>query len=148
VTATHKQVTVAMTMGRLLEIRVHSGYRTVAEVDAMFLRVASVVGSHLANEPSLKHVTVVDWRKCVLMPADAAARLQEGMAVTNPNVIRAAILASQDSPSAVMQFLRIIRDSQHEGRRLFFEEEPLIQWLREVLTVTEMARLRQFLRET
>jgi hypothetical protein len=146
------EVTIQMTMGRLLEIRVSSGFRTVEEVDAMFGRVASVVASHLRGsgmnaQASLRHVTIADWRKCVLMSTEAASRLQEGMASTNANVIRAAALASRESPSAVMQFLRIIRDSQHEGRKLFFEEEQVVQWLGEVLTVTETARLRQFLRE-
>jgi hypothetical protein len=141
-----------MTMGRLLEIRVSSGFRTIEEVDAMFRRVASVVASHLRGsgmnaQDSLRHVTIADWRKCVLMSTEAATRLQEGMARSNSNVIRAAALASRESPSAVMQFLRIIRDSQHDGRKLFFEEEQVVQWLGEVLTLTETARLRQFLRE-
>jgi hypothetical protein len=140
-----------MTMGRLLEIRVNSGFRTVAEVDAMFQQVALVVATNMpptrSGEPPPQHVTIADWRKCVLMSAEAATRLQEGMAKTNPTVLRAAALASRSSPSAVMQFLRIVRDSQHEGRKLFFEEEPVVEWLGQVLTVTETARLRQFLQE-
>jgi hypothetical protein len=146
-----QQVTVEMKMGRLLEIRVKSGFRTVADVDAMFQQVAVVVAANRPatahGAPSQKHVTVADWRQCVLMSSEAAARLQEGMAQTNPNVLRAAALASRHSPSAVMQFLRIIRDSDHDGRRLFFEEVPLLQWLAQVLTPIETARLRQFLRE-
>jgi hypothetical protein len=98
-------------------------------------------------QAAAKHVTIADWRQCVLMSGEAATRLQQGMAHTNPNVLRAAALASHDSPSAVMQFLRIVRDSQHDGRRLFFEEAALIQWLGEVLTPSEAARLRVFLRE-
>ncbi len=139
------QVTVKMTMGKLLEIRVHTGFRTVEEVDAMFEEVAAVVAANLG--PYERHVTIADWRACDFMSGEAANRLQEGMAKTNPNVIRAAALASQDSPFAVLQFLRIIRESQHEGRRLFFETGPLVDWLTQSLTVTEAARLRQFLHE-
>jgi hypothetical protein len=145
-------VGVEMKMGRLLEIRINSGFRTVADVDAMFHELESVLsvkmpraalGAHSAH----KHVTIADWRQCVLMSEEAATRLQHGMMQTNPNVLRAAALASRDSPSAVMQFLRIVRDSQHEERRLFFDDAPLIQWLAQVLTPTETARLRVFLRE-
>jgi hypothetical protein len=139
------QVTVKITMGKLLEIRVHSGFRTVEEVDAMFDEVTTVLAANLS--PYEKHVTIADWRACDFMSGEAASRLQEGMAKTNPNVIRAAALASQDSPFAVLQFLRIIRESQHEARRLFFEAGPLIAWLTQALTVTEGARLRQFLHE-
>jgi hypothetical protein len=145
--------TVEMNMGKLLEVRA-SGFRTVAEVDAMFQELASVVAaksptskSGADGEVEERHVTVADWRQCMLMSGEAAARLQEGMKESNPNVIRAAAIASHDSPSAVMQFVRVVRDSQHEGRRLFFDEDELVRWLSEVLTLTETARLRIFLRE-
>jgi hypothetical protein len=143
-------VSVEMKLGRLLEIRVKSGFRTVADVDAMFQQITVVLAANMpaaAPGAAQKHVTVADWRQCVLMSGEAAARLQEGMAQTNPNVLRAAALASKTSPSTVMQFLRIIRNSDHEDRRLFFEEVPLLQWLAQVLTPIETARLRQFLRE-
>jgi hypothetical protein len=117
----------------------------------MFQQIAVVLAANMPatapGAPAQKHVTVADWRQCVLMSGEAAARFQEGMAQTNPNVLRAAALASKTSPSTVMQFLRIIRDSDHEDRRLFFEEVPLLQWLAQVLTPIETARLRQFLRE-
>ena len=131
---TPMHVSVEMKMGRLLEIRIQSGFRTVADVDAMFEQVASVVATKMpAAEPGdqgmQKHVTIADWRQCVVLSGEAAA------------------LASRNSPSAVMQFLRIVRDSQHEGRRLFFEDDQLSEWLGEVLTPTEAARLRLFLRQ-
>jgi hypothetical protein len=145
-------VTVDMKMGRLLEIRVKSGFRTAADVEAMFQRLEVVLAEKMptagaGTQAAQKHVTIADWRQCVLMSTDAAARLQKGMTQSNPNVLRAAALASQDSPSAVMQFLRIVRDSQHEERRLFFDDVQLFQWLSAVLTPTESARLRVFLRE-
>jgi hypothetical protein len=140
------QSTVEMKMGRLLEIRIKAGFHTVADVDAMFAKVASVVATQMP--PPHKHITIADWRRCVLMSGEAATRLQTGMLETNPFVLRAAALASHDSPSAVMQMLRVVRDSHHDERRLFFEEAPLVQWLGQVLTPTESARLRQFLKES
>jgi hypothetical protein len=146
------QVSIDMKMGRLLEIRVKSGFRSAAEVDAMFQQLEAVLAAKMppaagGTHAGRKHVTIADWRQCVLMSSDAAARLQEGMRRTNPNVLRAAALASPNSPSAVMQFLRIVRASQHEGRRLFFEDLEVLHWLTEVLTPSEAARLRVFLRE-
>jgi hypothetical protein len=141
---------VRLNIGRLLEIRVVSEYRTAADVERVFQQIAQVLADNLPSrpgEPMPLHVTVADWRKCPFMSAEAAARLGQGMAKNNPTVLRSAVLASRASPFAVMQFMRILRESRHDGRRVFFEEQPLLEWMSEVLTVTELARLRQFLRE-
>jgi hypothetical protein len=141
---------VRLNIGRLLEIRVVSEYRTAEDVDQVFGQIARVLAENLPprpGEPVPLHVTVADWRKCPFMSAEAAARMGQGMAKNNPTLLRSATLATQGSPFAEMQFMRIMREGGHEGRRVFFEEEPLVQWLSEVLTVTELARLRQFLRE-
>ena len=141
---------VRLNIGRLLEIRVVSEYRTAADVERVFEQIARVLANNLPHrpgEPMPLHVTVADWRKCPFMSSEAAARMAQGMAKNNPTLLRSATLASQGSPFAEMQFMRIMRESRHDGRRVFFEEPPLVEWLSEVLTVTELARLRQFLRE-
>jgi len=142
---------VRLSIGRLLEIRVVSEYRTAADVERVFEQIARVLADNLRparpGDPMPLHVTVADWRKCPFMSAEAAARMAQGMAKNNPTLLRSATLASQASPFAEMQFSRIMRQSGHDGRRVFFEEPPLVDWLAEVLTITELARLRQFLRE-
>ncbi|HEU4583687.1 MAG TPA: hypothetical protein VFS67_35765 [Polyangiaceae bacterium] len=136
--------TVAIVQGRLLEIRADAGYRSLQDVE----QVTRAIQRESMKVPlNLRAVTVVDWRRCPVMSDDASARLLEHMRSTNPRVERSAALASQKSSIAVLQFLRLVRESSHRDRRLFFEPEPLIEWLGEVLTPEELQRLREFLAE-
>ena len=142
----NKENTVNIVMGRLLEIRVDAGFRTISDVDSLFEKVVSCFDSKFSTPD--KAVTVADWRHCSILSGEAAEKLLERMTRNNPRVVRSAALASLQSASAVMQFTRLVRQSDNESRRLFFEPEPLVQWLGEVLTVTEVARLRVFLDES
>ena len=135
--------TAAIRVGRLLEIRA-SSYRSKAEVAALF----KTIGAELGRVPSSTQiVTVTDWRYCPVMESDAAEFALAGMTKNNPRVLRSGALASQDSSIAVLQFLRLVRESKLESRRLFFDEEELTRWLGEVLTDAEKARLLEFLHE-
>jgi hypothetical protein len=88
---------------------------------------------------------VVDWRSLPLMTGDASTRLFQLMAQYNGRIERSAILASRDAPTAVMQFLRVISETKHPDRRLFYDIDELQAWLDEVLSSEESARLRSFL---
>jgi hypothetical protein len=135
--------TAAIRVGRLLEIRLLS-YQSVADVAAVF----DTIGAELARVPSgTQIVTVTDWRHCPVMSSDAAEFALTGMTKNNARVLRSGALASRDSPIAVLQFLRLVRESRHESRRLFFDEDALTRWLGEVLTDAEKRRLNEFLRE-
>jgi len=135
--------TAAIRVGRLLEIRA-SSYRSKAEVAALF----KTIGAELGRVPSSTQiVTVTDWRYCPVMESDAAEFALAGMTKNNPRVLRSGALASQDSSIAVLQFLRLVRESKLESRRLFFDEEELTRWLGEVLTDAEKAWLLEFLHE-
>jgi len=94
-----------------------------------------------------KHVTVVDWRRCPIMAPEAAERIAARIAGVNDRTERSAAIASKDSATAVLQFLRVIRDAKLPDRKLFFEESELSEWLAEVLTGFELRRLRDFLTE-
>jgi hypothetical protein len=136
--------TARIQVGRLLEVRVAAGYRSVADVTALFQQV----GREIAGlAPGTKHVTVVDWRHCPLMAPEAADFLIERMVSVNLGTERSAAIARQDAPLAVLQFLRLIRDAGFSDRRLFFDEAELCSWLGEVLSPAESARLRAFLSE-
>jgi hypothetical protein len=137
--------TVAIIQGRLLEIRADAGYRSVQDVE----QVTRAIQRESIKVPlQVRSVTVVDWRRCPIMSDDASAKLIEHMRSSNARVERSAALASQKSSIAVLQFLRMVRESAHPDRRLFFEPEPLIDWLAEVLTPEELTRLREFLAQT
>jgi hypothetical protein len=129
-------------VGRLLEIRVGAGYDTVADVDAMIAKIAREV-ARLAPQ---KVVIAADWRPIKLMSAQASERALLMLTTGNPAIERSAILVSDRSPTAVMQFFRLVRESHNENRRLFSEPGELAAWLDEVLSPEEIARLHAFLR--
>ncbi len=135
--------TAAIRVGRLLEIRT-VGYRSATEVAALFKLVQ---GQLAALPPTIQVVTVTDWRYCPVMSEDSAEYAIAGMTKNNTRVQRSGALASRSAPVAVLQFLRLVRQSKHESRRLFFDESALTSWLGEVLTDAERARLAEFLNE-
>lgn len=135
--------TAAIRVGRLLEIRALA-CRSAEEVATLF----KTIGGELARVPSgTQIVAVADWRYCPVMASDAAEFALAGMTKNNARVLRSGALASRDSPIAVLQFLRLVRESRHESRRLFFDEDDLTRWLGEVLTDAEAERLNEFLHE-
>jgi hypothetical protein len=131
-------------VGRLLEVRIAAGYRTVEDVDRLFDMLEAAVGR---LPPGQRHVTVADWTRCLVMTPMAARRLGERMAGVNASTERSAVLAVPDMPTAVVQFLRVIREAALPDRRLFFSATELAGWLGEILTPAESARLREFLIE-
>jgi hypothetical protein len=135
--------TAAIRVGRLLEIRPLM-YKSAAEVEA----VSRTITGEVARVPSsMPIVAVIDWRYCPVMPSDAAERALAVMTRGNPRVLRSAVLASLDSRIAMLQVVRLVRESRHETRRLFFDEDELTRWLGEVLTDPEKVRLSEFLQE-
>jgi hypothetical protein len=138
------QNTARLSVGRLLEIRADAGYRTAADVDLLFDELEREVAR---LPPETHHVTVVDWRQCPLMAPEAAERIGARIAGTNARTERSAALVSPDAPVAVLQFLRLIREAGLPTRRLFFDAREMQQWLDEVLTPAEAARLSAFVEE-
>ncbi len=138
------QNTASLTVGRLLEVRANAGYRTPADVDAIF---GAIEREAAKLPPDTHHVTVVDWRRCALMSPDAAAHMLKKIASVNSHTERSAALACEDAPIAVLQFVRLIRDANLPDRKLFVQADELFTWLSRVLTAPEQARLKAFLSE-
>ena len=136
--------TASLSVGRLLEVRADAGYRTAADIDAIFEAIGRELGK---LPPGAQHVTVVDWRHCPIMSPEAAEHMLKKIAGINSNTVRSAALANEDSPVAVLQFVRVIRDANLPDRKLFLHSEELARWLSEVLTPPEKVRLRAFLTE-
>jgi len=138
------QNTASITVGRLLEVRANAGYRTPADVDAIF----EAIGRELSKLPAeAHHVAVVDWRYCPLMSPEAAEHMAKKIASVNSSTARSAAFARDDAPLAVLQFVRLIRDANLPDRKLFVHGAELYAWLAEVLTLEERVRLRVFLAE-
>ncbi|HZU83851.1 MAG TPA: hypothetical protein VE987_13080 [Polyangiaceae bacterium] len=132
----------AIRVGRLIEVGVRVGYRTAADVDVVFDEIAREIAKHPVGQ---KFVTCADWRYCAVMNAQTCEQLRKRLTLVNARVERSVAVARPDSPTAVMQFMRLIREAQSPSRKVFFDPEEAIDWLAEVLTPAETARLRTFL---
>ena len=129
-------------VGRLLQIRVAKGYETPHDVDAMVDMIRASVSK---LPPETKHVTVADWRQCSVMSAQASERALKMLLTVNPRTERSGMIYANTSPTAVMQFIRLVREAGHPGRRIFHDVSELTAWLDEVLTPAESSELHQFL---
>src|SRR5512140_2029832 len=119
--------------GRLLEVRADAGYRTIADVNAIF----AAIGKAIARLQPQRAIFVVDWRRCPLMSDEASEHMLARMTGNNPLIERSAALGSKHSPVALLQFLRLVRDSGNKDRRLFDDVSELCAWLDEVLLPAE-----------
>jgi hypothetical protein len=73
-------------------------------------------------------------------------RLLHAVTQTNTRLERSAVIVSANSQVTVMQFARIIRESNHPDRRMFYEADAMHTWLAEVLNPLEAKRLQEFSR--
>ena len=129
-------------VGRLMEIRVDDGYRSVRDVDRMIVMMQAHMS---AMTPGQKYVIAADWRNVRMMAPETAARAREMLARSNPRVIRSAILSSPDQSLANLQVVRLIREAESTSRRHFINVDEQYLWLADVLTEPERARLAEFL---
>lgn len=134
--------TCELNVGRLLEIRVGKGYETPDDVKHMIGMIRARV-STLPDD--VKHVTIADWRACRVLTTEAAAHALNMLRGVNPRTERSLMLHTGESPTAVMQFLRLVREAEHPNRRLFTDAEEALAWVSEVLTPAEAERARTFL---
>ena len=129
-------------VGKLLEIRVADGYRSVEDIDAMIQMIRANMSKLGPND---KMTIVADWTAVHVMHPETAARAREMLATANPKVLRSSILTAPENPTTNLQVVRLIREAQNADRRHFAEPKQLAAWLSPVLSVQEGARLRTFL---
>ncbi len=134
--------TVVIRVGRLMEISVQEGFRSVEDVEKQRARITGA----LDTLPEDRLVVIAaDWRQCHLMSQPAASALGVMLGDFNARIERSAILGSPTSPVAVLQFLRVVRESRHPARRVYEERAPMLTWLGECLTAVERERLIEFI---
>jgi hypothetical protein len=131
-------------VGRLMEIRVGAGFLTEADVDAQIVRVRTTMSS-IPNYINV--VVAADWRKVTIMQENVAARALKLLTTTSDRIERSGILAAADSPTAIMQFFRLVRESQHASRKVLTSHDEMERWLTPILTAAETRRLHEFLSE-
>src|SRR5690242_17665117 len=129
-------------VGRLMEIRVAHGYRSVEDVDEMIAMMAARV-EKLA--PDVRYVIAADWRSVAVMSPDTAARVRVMLTKSNARVERSAILTLTDQSMTNLQVQRLVREAENENRRHFVRAREQYIWLSEVLSADESARLAEFL---
>jgi|CZKU01.1.fsa_nt_gi hypothetical protein len=67
------------------------------------------------------------------------------MNLAKPYLLRSSNLVRADMPAALMQVMRLVSEAQLKVRRIFTSPHDLSEWLREVTTAEEQARLTLFL---
>jgi hypothetical protein len=128
-------------VGRLLEIRIDS-YRSPAEVDETVALMQDIFALLPAHE---RIIIAADWRRCTVMGPGTGDRARAMFAAANPRVLRSGLLITADSPTTVMQLMRIVSEAKHPERQVFTSSEACTRWLEEVTTPDELARLKVFL---
>src|SRR5262245_29185864 len=123
--------TVEVRVGRLMEIVVTEGFRSVEDVEAQRRRIDVAFTAAPADRPV---IVAADWRACQVMSQPAAAALGAMLATYNARIERSAVLGSHDAPIAVLQFLRVVRETRHPARKVFEERPAMLKWLGECLT--------------
>jgi hypothetical protein len=129
--------------GRLLEIRVLGGYRSVSDVDEMIAMMAAEFAR--VPEPT-RLVIAADWRQCRLLTPDVAARVTQMLTKSNPRVERSTVLLAAGHATSVLQVARLAREAKMPQRRVFTDPAELRSWLAEILLPSELARLDLLLR--
>jgi len=124
-------------VGRLVEVRVASPL-ALEEVQQLVGELQGIIKRLARN-----YVGVVDLLQAEVFPVPVAETLIKLLSGVAPQLDRTAFLI-RDSAVFALQVERVIRNSNHPGRRVFREPEALQEWLGEVLDVQEQARLAQF----
>jgi hypothetical protein len=129
--------------GRLLEIRVRAGYRTVSDVDDMIAMIAA----ELARVPPATRILIAaDWRQCSVFTPSVAERATQMLTGGNPRLERSAILHDPGQPTSVLQVFRLAREAKLPNRRVFTNPDEMRAWLAEVSQPDELTRLDLLLR--
>jgi hypothetical protein len=92
-------------------------------------------------------VVCMDATRMSVLPPEQSERLLAVLRQPSPGLLRSAVLLPPTRGVVALQLERIIRESKLAGARSFVERSALEQWLGEVLTPDEAARLRAFLDE-
>jgi hypothetical protein len=129
-------------VGRLMEIRVDRGFQSIADVEEMR---GNITRAFATIAPDVNVVIAADWRRTRLMDGDAADAFGKMIGFFNARIERSGILSSPESPTTVLQFLRVVRESKHPNRRLFDRLSDLTAYLDDLLTPEEKERLAIFL---
>ena len=92
-------------------------------------------------------VVCIDATRMSVLPPEQSERLLAVLRSPSPGLLRSAFLLPAARGVVALQLERIIRESRLPSARSFVDRGALEEWLGEVLTGEEAARLRVFLDE-
>lgn len=127
------------TAGRLAEVRLVSPFsdEDIRQADLAMLAIFERVQAPL--------VIAADYRQARVLSASQAAELSAMFRRHNDRIQRSAILASDQSATAVLQLSRVVREANLPDRRSFRDPAEAERWLGEILGDEERGRLHRFL---
>lgn len=137
-----QRTTVALSVGRLLEIRVVTPIRSADDVEEL----AEILWSQLAGCKE-RVVICADYRNLDLLAPDRAEEWGALMTSVSRLFERSAILLDPAKATANLQMQRIIDGVGNPTRRAFTDEKALQRYLRGILNEDERYRLASFLLE-
>ena len=129
-------------VGRLVEVTLVDALETDKQADDLMRAIRHAVEKVPADQMC---VTAADWRQLTVMSPAASQRMLAMLRHANPRTERSARLYSDASPTAIMQFFRLLKDAQHPNRQMFASPHEMADWLGKSLNGEETRRLQQFL---
>ena len=124
-------------VGQLCELRSRS---TDGDDFEAFITAARALVSSLPGQV----VICVDCRELSLLNPQTASRFIWFLRQISPRIERGALLISKDKALFGLQASRIVRESGSPRYQVFRRANELVDWLGEVLTAEEQARLEFF----
>jgi hypothetical protein len=128
-------------VGRLIEVRFAAPLKD-DELDAFAQDRGRVVRTVAAER-----VVCIDSTRLSVLPPEQSERMLGVLRRPSPGLLRSAFLLPQGRAVMVLQFERLIREARNVASRAFTQREPLVDWLRDVITLAEETRLIEFLDE-
>jgi len=108
---------------------------------AVFQRVMTEAFAQAGPEA----IICADWRRALVFPPQASDAMIELLRHGNRQLSRSAVLLSAKDATFGLQVERLFREAGNPNRRSFRAAEPLLAWLKDVLTPAERARAAAFL---
>lgn len=134
---------VEVRVGRLVEARVFS-LKSPEDVVAYHAEILDAIQRASRRKQA---VLVADHRPVKVYSQPVAAQLVEAFKKNNALVERAASIVSSNSATMLLQFDRLIRESNNEHRKVFRDEASALAFLRAALGEQERERAAAFIHE-
>ena len=138
-------ITVQNEIGRLIEVRMAAPY-TLDDIKQFIAAFQNAIKGVIAKGyPGF--IAVGDMRSSTLFTPEQSEILGNMLQQDNPLVLRSSFLMPEH-PIFGFQVDRLLKDAKHPYRRFFSDIISLTDWMAEVATIPERARLSLFLQQS